>query len=439
MPTHSAIFPMKHRFYGFCSGDYRSPIDTMDPDRSPPLRFKRTNSESMADDITVAISTHGSYDNSADDMGFTTEDAGMGRLHLEEGSLRSEYQTIGCERRASSPPGDELPLQGLTGASKLLHRREGASRDSPQSRFAISQNSFSSISSNGRDSAYAPPLPMTAARDMSIASFFGRRSPGGLSPGGLSPVVSPSNTPISLTQSPRSPIVRVLFQTQVSDSRPLVSSRKLTGLPKACDSRIQGFYMCECCPKKPKKFETVGDLNAHAAEKQYECSFCGNRFKNKNEAERHRNSLHVRRRSWSCSALHVVGYKKAFHDSSHHPGEADACGYCGQQFLRNGGAGRARHATEQDWDDRLQHLQEVHKFGECNFSKKFFRADHFRQHLKHSHAGMRGKWTYMLETDCMIEEERPQPRWKAHKTRNLRDGAIAVWGSIDEKDPPDRS
>ncbi|KAI1839218.1 hypothetical protein JX266_014571, partial [Neoarthrinium moseri] len=82
----------------------------------------------MADDITVAISTHGSYDNSADDMGFTTEDAGMGRLHLEEGSLRSEYQTIGCERRASSPPGDELPLQGLTGASKLLHRREGASR-----------------------------------------------------------------------------------------------------------------------------------------------------------------------------------------------------------------------------------------------------------------------------------------------------------------------
>ncbi|EEY16745.1 conserved hypothetical protein [Verticillium alfalfae VaMs.102] len=56
---------------------------------------------------------------------------------------------------------------------------------------------------------------------------------------------------------------------------------------------MQGFFMCECCPKKPKKFETAAELGAHEAEKQYECSFCGNRFKNKNEAERHQNSLHV--------------------------------------------------------------------------------------------------------------------------------------------------
>ncbi|KAI1873748.1 uncharacterized protein JN550_003017 [Neoarthrinium moseri] len=407
-PTHSAISPINPPFYGMGSSDYRSPIDATDPDRSPPFRSKRTNSGSMADDITV--STQGSYDNNADEMDFTMEDAGMGRLHLEEGSIRSEYQTIGQKRRASSPPGDELPLQGLPGASELLRRREGASRASPQPRLTIPQSSFSSISSNGRGGSYAPSLPMTAASGTSIASSFGRRSPGGLSPGGLSPVDSPFNTPISLTQSPRSSVMRTPHQRQVSDSRPLASPRKLTELPKASISRIQGFYMCECCPKKPKKFETAEELNAHAAEKQYECSFCGNRFKNKNEAERHQNSLHVRRHSWSCSALHVAGYDKAFHDSSNRPGEADACGYCGEEFLRSGGAGRARHATEQDWDDRLRHLQEVHKFRECNSSKKFYRADHFRQHLKHSHAGTSGKWTNMLETACMIEEEPPQPR-----------------------------
>jgi hypothetical protein len=52
----------------------------------------------------------------------------------------------------------------------------------------------------------------------------------------------------------------------------------------------------------------------------------------------------------------------------------------------------------------------VHKFGECNNAKKFFRADHFRQHLKHSHAGTGGKWTNILENACMKEEQPPEPR-----------------------------
>jgi len=150
--------------------------------------------------------------------------------------------------------------------------------------------------------------------------------------------------------------------------------------------------------------------SAHELEKQYECSFCGNRFKNKNEAERHQNSLHVRSHSWSCSAL--SDYGRAFHESASRPGEADTCGYCGDEFSRNGSApGRSivRHATEPDWDQRIRHLQDVHKFRECNASKKFYRADHFRQHLKHSHAGTSGKWTNMLENACMLEEDPELP------------------------------
>ncbi|OBS15576.1 hypothetical protein FPOA_13611 [Fusarium poae] len=168
--------------------------------------------------------------------------------------------------------------------------------------------------------------------------------------------------------------------------------------------------------KKPNQLAILSKKLAHNAEKQYECSFCGNRFKNKNEAERHQNSLHVRRHSWSCSAL--SGYDRAFHDCTNRPGEADTCGYCGDEFTRSGrgpgsgalNSGNApRHATEQDWDGRIRHLQDVHKFRECNSSKKFFRADHFRQHLKHSHASTSGKWTNMLENACMLEED-PTPR-----------------------------
>ncbi|EXK26009.1 hypothetical protein FOMG_17370 [Fusarium oxysporum f. sp. melonis 26406] len=175
-------------------------------------------------------------------------------------------------------------------------------------------------------------------------------------------------------------------------------------------TKVVGFFMCECCPKKPKRFDTVAELNAHEAEKPYECAFCGNRFKNKNEAEYHQESFHLHRHSWSCSAL--SGYDQAFYDSITRPGEADTCGYCGDEFLRSGcntddlsGNNPRRYVTDQQWDERIRHLQEIHKFRECNSSKKFFRADHFRQHLKHSHAGITGKWTNMLENACRSEEE----------------------------------
>lgn len=136
---------------------------------------------------------------------------------------------------------------------------------------------------------------------------------------------------------------------------------------------------------------------AHELEKQYTCLYCPNRFKNKNEAERHQNSLHLRRHSWSCATLNKI--EAAFHPSPTRPAVADVCGYCGEEF-----------PNPADWEARTEHLNHVHKFGECNQAKKFFRADHFRQHLKHSHAGTSGKWTNMLENACMRDEPPPQER-----------------------------
>lgn len=149
---------------------------------------------------------------------------------------------------------------------------------------------------------------------------------------------------------------------------------------------------------------------AHTSEKQWTCRFCDNRFKNKNEAERHQNSLHLRSHSWSCATL-ANTYERAFHppstitpnlnnpnsqlSASNELSHVDICGYCGKEFS---------NIPQPDWEDRIGHLTNVHKFGECNQSKKFFRADHFRQHLKHSHAGTSGKWTNQLEAACMKEE-----------------------------------
>ncbi|QUC16322.1 uncharacterized protein UV8b_00563 [Ustilaginoidea virens] len=395
----SAVSPRRATFRHFAADSW-FPKDGSDYDRSPRSRSHRNNS----DDASI----YGGHEFSgADDMEID-EATSPKRLQADEA-----YAMTGHKRRAASPlAGSHVPqVSGSTDA----RRRDLGSRGSPTLRLTVvpQASSVSSMSSAAisRSNSYISTMSITPC-SATTAQSFGRRSPIPNSPGGISPSScnSPYATPASLNQSPRNSISgrANAHGRTVSGSSP----RKMSEMQKPTGSKVQHVYMCECCPKKPKKFQTAGELSAHEAEKQYECSFCGNRFKNKNEAERHQNSLHVRRHSWSCSAL--SGYDRAFHDSTSQPGEADTCGYCGNEFSRSGkgpGTGALsggivpKHATYQDWDERIRHLREVHKFRECNSSKKFYRADHFRQHLKHSHAGSSGKWTNMLENACMLEED----------------------------------
>ncbi|PNY25923.1 Uncharacterized protein TCAP_04140 [Tolypocladium capitatum] len=403
-PMYSAASPRSAPFR-LSPVDQRPHHDASDLDRSPRARSRRNNSDD-------ATSTQGSYEfTGAEDMEID-EASSMKRLHIDD-----TYAAAGQKRRAASPPAEEILLHCVSGQSDIVRRRDVGSRGSPTPRLALipqaSSVSAMSPAAVSRSNSYMSTVSMPHTNN-TPANSYGRRSPGGTSPGGASPTScsSPYTTPASLTHSPRTSISgRNSTHTRTTSA---ASPRKLTEIQKpGGGSRLQGFLMCECCPKKPKKFDTAEELSAHEAEKQYECSFCGNRFKNKNEAERHQNSLHVRRHSWSCSAL--SGYGRAFHDSTNRPGEADTCGYCGDEFPRSGGGdengalGIPRHATEKDWEERIRHLQDVHKFRECNSAKKFYRADHFRQHLKHSHAGTSGKWTNMLENACMVEED-PSPR-----------------------------
>ncbi|KAF4968702.1 hypothetical protein FZEAL_10350 [Fusarium zealandicum] len=409
-PIHSALSPRSTPFH---YGD-RSPTDSSDFDRSPRTRSKRTNSDD-------ATSTHSSYDfNGSEDM--EMEDGqSLKRLHIDDA-----YMAGGQKRRAASPNDDHLVAM----STDFSRRRDMGPRGPATLPRGATMPSVSTSGTNSYISTMSIPVA-----SMPTANSFGRRSPVGFQTDGIypAPSKSPYTAPVSLNPSPRTSISgRGSLHSRTASG---ASTRKITEVQKPGGSKVHcGFFMCECCPKKPKRFETREELNAHEAEKQYECSFCGNRFKNKNEAERHQNSLHVRRHSWSCSAL--SGYDKAFHDSTNRPGEADACGYCGDEFPRSGrgpgsgalsGGNAPRHATDQDWDERIRHLQEVHKFRECNSSKKFYRADHFRQHLKHSHAGTSGKWTNMLENAST--QARPQmPHGVLEsKSRPLDDDPVWGW------------
>jgi hypothetical protein len=126
-------------------------------------------------------------------------------------------------------------------------------------------------------------------------------------------------------------------------------------------------------------------------QRSYNCQYCSRHFKNKNELKRHEISQHLRQHWWLCAALGDI--HAVFQPPPTHPQALDLCGYCGDEFQ-----------NPPDWHARSEHLYKVHRFGECKQARKFFRADHFRQHLKSSHAGISGKWMKILEIACKEAE-----------------------------------
>ncbi|KAI5359789.1 putative Zinc finger C2H2-type [Septoria linicola] len=393
-PPSGAISP---GFTGFWAEHGSSEHNRFQPSRHSSITFEDS------------ISQRGSYDASMYMHEDLMEDRHMRDLNLQDRSPGSDdYARTGQKRRASSPPRDlsredRSSVSSASAQSEIVHRRsiQQLPRVSPISRLHPNHSSISSASSYGpRHGSLGSSLGVLSIPSSAATSYASGR----ISPGALSPAFDPSEgrTNPHFTHnkglSPNSAIAphqRTLSQSsQGTLSNGVPDSAPQSRNPSV--SHLHGVYICECCPKKPKKFDTEDDLRLHESEKQYTCAYCPNRFKNKNEAERHQNSLHLRRHSWSCAAL--AGVEAAFHSSSTGSGH-DVCGYCGEEY-----------PNPPQWDLRAEHLNHVHKFGECNQAKKFFRADHFRQHLKHSHQGTSGKWTNMLELACMKDEPLPEKR-----------------------------
>lgn len=131
----------------------------------------------------------------------------------------------------------------------------------------------------------------------------------------------------------------------------------------------------------------------HESENTFRCAYCPYRFNNKDECECHENSLHLRRHSYSC--VNITSPEEAFNRTSD---GLSICGYCGEEF-------RGHHTTIMK-----DHLDHVHEFSKCDKAKKFFRADNFRQHLKHSHCVTVDGWVNILENICTNDEPLPQQR-----------------------------
>ncbi|CAD0083353.1 unnamed protein product [Aureobasidium vineae] len=122
------------------------------------------------------------------------------------------------------------------------------------------------------------------------------------------------------------------------------------------------------------------------------------RFTDWGTAERHQDFIHSSRsRFWSCEALDMV--ETAFH-ASNKSWTVDVCGYCGAMFT-----------NPADWKHRRNHIVQTHGFGKCKEAKRFYSADHFRQHIKDWHAGTSGIWTDEIVTACMREPPSRNRAW----------------------------
>lgn len=248
-PLYSAVSPRPVAWH-HSPVDHRLHPDASDMDRSPRTRSTRNNSDD-------ANSTHGSYDLSGVDDMEMDDATSIKRLHIDDG-----YASVGQKRRAASPPSaEEAVLHCVSGQSDAVRRRDMGSRGSPTPRLAALPLGSSAPSMSPAAVSRSNSYMSTASMPPTSANSFGRRSPGGTSPGGISPTTcsSPYTTPASLTHSPRASISgRGGAHARTTSG---VSPRKLTEIQKPSGSKLQGFYMCECCPKKPKKFETAEELS----------------------------------------------------------------------------------------------------------------------------------------------------------------------------------
>lgn len=276
--------------------DHRSPTERIEKERLvlPYRPSQPSNLKTEDDGSNHSRSSRGSYDQAYmdGDVDFPMEEtSGLRKLQIDDRMGRGEgyspLSAAGQKRRASSPPREDgLPTLHTVGSqSDLFRRRESASRASPVPRLHSNHGSVSSTASGPRNNSYASTFSL-APSSISTASSFGRLSPGGfssgglspgghsiggLSPGGLSPGCSttpghqspmtPEDHNDSPYASPRGSISqRPLHQRTISfENRPVILSGK-SSADVSSNPNQQGCFICECCPKKPKKFDTAEEL-----------------------------------------------------------------------------------------------------------------------------------------------------------------------------------
>ena len=215
-----------------------------------------------------SISHRGSYDQSMfihEDM---MEDNQMSNLNIHDRSPSGSEDAnlrAGSKRRASSPPREGLreersSVSSASGHNEIYHRRsiqQLPNRGSPVSRFHPNHSSVSSASSLApRHGSLGSSLGISSIPSSATSYGSGR-----LSPSAHSPAVEHEGrlgTPYGSAKILAANHQRTFSETTQNGRR--LSTDSMSHSRHGSMSHMQGIYICECCPKKPKKFDTEEDL-----------------------------------------------------------------------------------------------------------------------------------------------------------------------------------
>lgn len=227
-------------------------------------------------------SNRGSYDQTMfaePETDLSIEDNGYFRklsIGDSRGSLAVRHEVASrrsMKRRALSPPTDVVRDDKVAAHSSEPHHRvtTNFAARSPSTQY-LKHGSVSSTASSARPESYASSTGLSAAgSSMTSISSFPGHSPARLSPSIEAPhdppyvaPLAPNNKPVLSITTSKNPQERASFEARTphtnNPSRMSTQTPADDSRPAAAASRLIGHYICECCPKKPKKFDTENDL-----------------------------------------------------------------------------------------------------------------------------------------------------------------------------------
>ena len=263
---------------------YRSPLfDHSSIDSPFSSRHNSTVESNGFDEVFLAQSHRSSVDQGAYlDPELGAEENGMRELNINERSpAASDDSHFGAQskkRRASSPPRDRARDDRVVGnGHDLYHRRSvqmlnrQGSASAASARYAPHVGSLSSQSSTGHRDSYASSWNPSVAS--SATSYGGERvspSADALSPSRVDTAFGPGSPYAASRKVPRSPRnSSAASKATPRQRRPSETDPAQNGAISAVSNahsrqnsvaKMQGFFVCECCPKKPKKFDTKEEL-----------------------------------------------------------------------------------------------------------------------------------------------------------------------------------
>ncbi|KAI9146667.1 hypothetical protein HJFPF1_13572 [Paramyrothecium foliicola] len=214
----------------------------------PPCNDGRKDSEH-------ALSTQKSCDQSRN-LGIDNNTS-LKRLHSDDA-----YAIEGLKRRASSSADDQIKC-GITGSGNFVHHQGVESSVSPiPVPTKIQGESSTSLicsvlhSKLGMSSTFTEPsrTVTTTMKSFECRSPVSSSFPGGISSASCS---SPYATPTSLRLSPQASIYD---RSTAPLGREIKTILVKTNETQMLYSRPQYFYLCNCCPKNPQKFDTAEQL-----------------------------------------------------------------------------------------------------------------------------------------------------------------------------------